>query len=29
VAICSEARFAREKIAMTDVFSLAIDLLAR
>ena len=29
VAICSEARFAREKMAMTDVFSLALDLLAR
>src|SRR5213596_3653463 len=29
VAICSEARFSREKMAMTDVFSLALDLLDR
>src|SRR5207253_2918717 len=29
VAICSEARFAREKMAMTDVFSLTLDLLDR
>src|SRR5438094_3691941 len=29
VAICSEARLAREKMAMTDVFSLALDLLDR
>ena len=29
VAICSEPRFAREKMAMTDVFSLTLDLLGR
>src|SRR5437762_917728 len=29
VAICSEARFSREKMAMTDVLSLALDLLDR
>ena len=29
VAICSEARLARATMAMTDVFSLALDLLDR